>query len=55
MAENNALGRLMTIQYIYIYIYTLTSEQLGGGEAIMLQSKAYMWYNLLPKNQFLRK
>ena len=53
MAENNALGRLMTIQYIYIY--TLTSEQLGGGEAIMLQSKAYMWYNLLPKNQFLRK
>lgn len=51
MAENNALGRLMTIQYTY----TLTSEQLGGGEAIMLQSKAYMWYNLLPKNQFLRK
>ena len=33
MAENNALGRLMTIQYTY----TLTSEQLGGGEAIMLQ------------------
>ena len=33
MAENNALGRLMTIRYTY----TLTSEQLMGGEAIMLQ------------------